>query len=249
MASLRVRSGEVNDVVAKRLRVADIVVPHGSLSNSEFNSRSILNFPQGSRNVPAIEHSKEMQVALHNDSITEFAASNENESAQADVVPKVLLPNCSLLVGSFQSSTESDTDHDADCNRGEASRRRFVPHSHDEMQIVNEGGRRRSKHGENWSRSTFHEWRVEQKVDTSLSIEKLSEQEDLKPFDDLLARFILDARKRDGSFYPPGSINSLLRGIGRIIRACCNKRAIESSKPCELFHIFSDVISTSKIGW
>jgi hypothetical protein len=49
----------------------------------------------------------------------------------------------------------------------------------------------------------FDDWRQFQGISTLKSIGDLLEEPDLKPFVEMLTRFILEVKKKDGSHYHP----------------------------------------------
>lgn len=60
-----------------------------------------------------------------------------------------------------------------------------------------------SNYSEMWARKSFDAWRAQNGVPTELSIEDLSEQEDVTPFVDQLCEFMSQLTKQNGQLYPP----------------------------------------------
>lgn len=54
--------------------------------------------------------------------------------------------------------------------------------------------------------------------------------------------FTLQVRKKDGSLYPPGSIQNILRAINRLIRARQSQRCVETRERYILIDMFTDPI-------
>ena len=76
---------------------------------------------------------------------------------------------------------------------------RFLPINPKEVQNVETGGCRRSKHSQTWARKAFDAWRRYKTYDTSQSIEDLSET-DVKSLVNLLHDFMLQVAKKIGSY-------------------------------------------------
>jgi hypothetical protein len=82
-----------------------------------------------------------------------------------------------------------------------ASASRFGTVTTVEMENVRRGGERRSEASERWAARCFDDWRKFRGHSIAKSIGELSEQADLCPFMDMLTKFILEIRKRDGALY------------------------------------------------
>jgi hypothetical protein len=72
-----------------------------------------------------------------------------------------------------------------------------------ELKNVRRGGERRSEASERWAAKAFDDWRQFWGISTSKSVGDLLEELDLKPFAEMLTRFILEVKKKDGSHYHP----------------------------------------------
>ena len=59
----------------------------------------------------------------------------------------------------------------------------------------------RSEASEKWAAKAFDDWRQFWRISTSKTVGDLSEELDLKPFAEILTRFILEVKKKDGSHY------------------------------------------------
>jgi hypothetical protein len=70
---------------------------------------------------------------------------------------------------------------------------------------VKNGGKRKSKHFENWAARAFDKWRLCKGYSIEKSIGDLSEEDDLHGFVEMLKKIFLQVRKIDGSLYPPNS--------------------------------------------
>ena len=80
---------------------------------------------------------------------------------------------------------------------------RFLDLDEKEVQNVEAGGERRSKHSETWAVNAFNEWRQFKGYSLDKSIGDLSEEEDVSEFVEMLFKFTLQVTKSDGSLYPP----------------------------------------------
>jgi hypothetical protein len=80
-----------------------------------------------------------------------------------------------------------------------ASAGRFGTVTRAEIENVRRGGERRSKASERGAARCFDDWREF----CGLSIGELLEEADLRPFVDMLTKFILEIKKRDGALYHP----------------------------------------------
>ncbi|KAL3685410.1 hypothetical protein R1sor_003432 [Riccia sorocarpa] len=125
-----------------------------------------------------------------------------------------------------------------DCE--DSALRRFQDVDLAELHRVEQGGRRRSQSSEDWARRTFDEWRRVKKIDYNKSIEDLSEETDVREFVDNLTTFFLQVNKKDGTLYPPTTIQALLRAIGRVIRARQEQRCVETGLAVHPFNILKD---------
>ncbi|XP_024387143.1 uncharacterized protein [Physcomitrium patens] len=99
---------------------------------------------------------------------------------------------------------------------------------------------RRSKRAESWARARFDAWRGVNKKPTTESIEDLCDR-DMKELGELVGLFLTQVRKQNGKEYPPETIGSLLRALGRVIRAHQEVRIAETQVPEVPFNIMSDV--------
>jgi hypothetical protein len=73
----------------------------------------------------------------------------------------------------------------------------------EEMEAVRKGGVRRSEASEKWAARAFDDWREFRGFSIEKSIGDLFEEADLKPFVDMLVRFVLEVKKKDGQLYHP----------------------------------------------
>ncbi|CAM6100293.1 unnamed protein product [Calypogeia fissa] len=69
----------------------------------------------------------------------------------------------------------------------------------------------------------------------------MSKDSDLKKLVDWLADFTLEVRKKNGSRYPPGTIQGTMRGVNRLIRARQEERVIERDISIVHMDIFKDI--------
>ena len=82
---------------------------------------------------------------------------------------------------------------------------RFLDLDEKEVQNVEAGGERRSKHSKTWAVNAFNEWRQFKGYSLDKSIGDLSEEKDVSEFVEMLFKFTLQVTKLDGSLYPPTS--------------------------------------------
>jgi hypothetical protein len=90
-------------------------------------------------------------------------------------------------------------------NETQSGNRRFGELKDSEVELVVNGGKRKSKYFKNWAAKAFDEWRLCKGLSIEKSIGDLSEEEDLHGFVNMLFKFFLQVRKMDGSLYPPNS--------------------------------------------
>jgi hypothetical protein len=96
-----------------------------------------------------------------------------------------------------------------------------------------------TKHTEAWARARFDAWRTLQKRPTNLSIEELGDL-DMKELGETVWMFLTQVRKQNGKEYPAETIGSLLRAIGRILRAHQDARILQTQVPEVPFNVMSD---------
>lgn len=99
---------------------------------------------------------------------------------------------------------------------------------------------RRSKRAESWARARFDSWRALNNKPTIGSVEDLCDH-DMKELGELVGLFLVQVRKQNGKEYPPETVGSLLRALGRVIRAYQEARIAETQVPEVPFNIMSDV--------
>ncbi len=80
---------------------------------------------------------------------------------------------------------------------------RFLVIDDKELENVNKGGWRVSKHVELWAKNAFDKWRIFCAFDTNKLIANLLEgKSSIKNFADILFYFVLQVAKQDDSLYP-----------------------------------------------
>lgn len=109
----------------------------------------------------------------------------------------------------------------------------------EEVNIVAKGGHRKSAYLDNWARNRFNDWRIISGITSQDTIEDMFENS-CALLNEQLSTFFLQVQRRDGKLYPGETLVGLLRAIGRIIRARCCQRSVETSKPEEEFYILED---------
>ncbi|KAL3680005.1 hypothetical protein R1sor_022961 [Riccia sorocarpa] len=117
---------------------------------------------------------------------------------------------------------------------------RFLPLDPTEVANVEKGGCMRSRYSEGWADKLFQDWQKAEGKDCCLSVADRSEREDTASFVDDLSFCILQERKENSELYNPKSLEGLVMGFGRLIRARQAERAIQSGEHCVPFNIMSD---------
>jgi hypothetical protein len=74
-----------------------------------------------------------------------------------------------------------------------------------ELENVRRGGARKSEATEKWATRSFDDWQVFRGLSTEKNIGELSEELDLRPFVNLLTKFMLEVKKKDGELYHPNT--------------------------------------------
>jgi len=98
---------------------------------------------------------------------------------------------------------------------------------------------KRSKRAESWARARFNSWRALNNEPTTDTIEDLCAR-DMNGLGKLVGLFLTQVRKQNGKEYPPETIGSLLRALGRVVRAHQEARIAETQVPEVPFNIMSD---------
>jgi hypothetical protein len=80
---------------------------------------------------------------------------------------------------------------------------RFGTVTEAELENVRRSGIRHSESSECWAVRVFDDWRSFRSISIHKAIADLSKEKDLKPFVEMLTRFILEVKKKDGQLYHP----------------------------------------------
>jgi len=80
----------------------------------------------------------------------------------------------------------------------------FLDINDKQMENVNKGGQKVSKHAKLWAKNAFNEWKVFCGYDTNKSIIDIFENKDyVKTFINMLSFFCLASSQKNGSLHPP----------------------------------------------